>query len=244
MIKAMRSLVIITLLVVIVGLPFETQSFETHPLYNAVISAKKDNEAALKHFWPLTEQALGLAQPWLGIIYAAGNGVTQNDAVALRLGRKATRQGDTTGQYLPDDRHKDGLYLTKAPKKAVNWHRKAAEKGDARAHFNLGYMYAKGQGVTKDYKEAVRWFHKAAMQGYASAQRNLGAMYAKGQGVAQNDVLASVWTNVAAANGDEKAIRAAEDYSKNLDKSELKKVQKLARLCYDKPARCPHYSFQ
>jgi len=105
-------------------------------------------------------------------------------------------------------------------------------------------MYAKGQGVTKDYKEAVRWFHKAAMQGYASAQRNLGAMYAKGQGVAQNDVLASVWTNVAAANGDEKAIRAAEDYSKNLDKSELKKVQKLARLCYDKPARCPHYSFQ
>ena len=78
--------------------------------------------------------------------------------------------------------------------------------------------------------------------GFALAQSNLGYMYPNGQDVIHNDVMAYVWSNVAAANGSEEASGNTKFYAKRLDKSDLKKAQKLSRRCLKKPAKCPEYS--
>ena len=46
-----------------------------------------------------------------------------------------------------------------------------------------------------------------------------------------DDVMAYVWTNVAAANGSKDAPRSIKIFAKKLDKSDLRKAQKLSRSC-------------
>ena len=99
-------------------------------------------------------------------------------------------------------------------------------------------MYQEGQGVAKDPKEAIRWYRKAAKQGHSTAQAMLGWMYSNGRGVMHDDVMAYVWSNVASANGDEDASGNIKIYAKKLDKSDLRKAQKLSRGCPKKPASC------
>ena len=48
---------------------------------------------------------------------------------------------------------------------------------------------------------------------------------------------------VAAANGNELASENTQIYAKRLDKSDLRKAQKLSRRCLKKPASCPKYSY-
>ncbi len=58
-----------------------------------------------------------------------------------------------------------------------------------------------------------------------------------------DDVMAYVWSNVAAANGQEDQSHSIKNYAKRLDKSDLRKAQKLSKLCLRKPASYPEYSY-
>jgi len=146
------------------------------------------------------------AQVHLGTAYASGDGVTEDDAEAVKWFGKAAGQGDAGGEYSLGEMYLTGRGVSADLAEAVKWIRRAAEHGDARGEFNLAVMYAQGQAVPKDENEAAKWMRKAADQGLAAGQFGVGSMYAHGRGVPQSATEAVNWYRKAADQGDPAAM--------------------------------------
>ena len=116
------------------------------------------------------------AQYNLGLMYYNGDGVTQDDAEALKWYRLAADQGDATAQSNLGSMYANGDGVTQDDAEALKWYRKAADQGNAWAQYSLGSMYQNGLGVTQDYAEALKWYRLAADQGDAVAQGWIGAI--------------------------------------------------------------------
>ena len=129
------------------------------------------------------EQGDADAQRDLGVMYANGRGIPQDDVEAVRLYRLAAEQGNASAQSNLGFMYATGRGVPQDDAEAVRWWQLAAEQGHADAQYNLGVMYDDGRGVPQDDAEAVRWYRLAADQGQALAQYNLGVMYAVGRGV-------------------------------------------------------------
>jgi TPR repeat protein len=191
-----------------------------------------DYAKALKEWQPLAEQGDADAQFSLGVMYANGQGVPQDDKEALNWYRKAAEQGVAGAQFNLGLMYKNGQGVPQDYKEAANWYRKAAEQGVAGAQNNLGRMYAFGQGVPKDHKEAANWYRKAAEQGHAGAQNNLGAMYETGLGVPEDKILAYALYNLSAAGDpseNNKAPKNRDTITAELSRNELTQGQALTR---------------
>jgi TPR repeat protein len=140
------------------------------------------------------EQGDAEAQCKLGVMYANGQGVTQDYGKALEWYRKSAEQGNSEAQYKLGVMYVKGRGVAQDYGKALEWYRKSAEQGNAAAQFALGGMYVLGEVVPQDYHEAIEWYKKSADQdNNAVVQYNLGVMYAKGQGVAQDYGKALEW---------------------------------------------------
>ena len=111
---------------------------------------------------PLAEQGMATAQYNLGMMYDGGQGVPQDDQVALKWYRKAAEQGVATAQFNLGVMYANGRGVPRDAQESVKWYRKAAEQGDAQAQFNLGLMYSNGQGVPQDFIRAHVWYSVAA----------------------------------------------------------------------------------
>lgn len=168
-----------------------------------------DFTAALREWRPLAEEGDERAQYYLGIMYANGEGVPENDRQAAYWFRKSARQGNSQSQYHLGMMYANGEGVPEDDTQAVYWFRKSARQGDARAQFNLGVMYEFGEGVPEDDRQAMNWYQQAAEQGHARAQFGLGRMYADGAGVPRDNVQAYAWFNLAAARGDERVQQLA-----------------------------------
>lgn len=163
---------------------------------------KKDYATALRELRPLATQGNASAQRNLGMMYAHGQGVPQDDKEAMKWYRLAAAQGHAPAQMNLGFMYDYGQVVPQDHKEAVKWYRLAAEQGYAAAQMWLGFMYSNGLGGDpRDYKEAVKWFRLAAAQGHADAQDNIGEMYANGQGVPQDFKEAVKWFRLAAAQG-------------------------------------------
>ena len=147
------------------------------------------------------EQGDAASQAAIGMMYATGQGVPQDDAQAVAWYRKAADQGYALAQRNMGVMYDSGKGVPQDDAQAVAWYRKAADQGYAAAQLDLGFRYAKGQGVPQDDAQAVAWYRKAADQGDAIAQCNLGVMYANGRGVPQDDAEAVSWYRKAAEQG-------------------------------------------
>ena len=164
---------------------------------------------ALREWRPLAEEGDARAQYYLGMMYANGEGVPENDRQAAHWFRKSARQGNAQSQYHLGMMYANGEGVPEDDTQAVYWFRKSAKQGDARAQFNLGVMYEFGEGVPEDDRQAVNWYRQAAEQGHARAQFGLGLMYADGVGVDRDNVQAYAWLNLAVARGDEQVQQLA-----------------------------------
>ncbi len=102
---------------------------------------KADFKTALKEWKPLAEQGDADAQNNLGVMYANGQGVAQDDKQAVSWYRKAAEQGDAKAQYNLGNMYDQGRGVAQDDKQAASWYRKAAEQGHAQAQNNLGVMY-------------------------------------------------------------------------------------------------------
>jgi Sel1 repeat len=161
-----------------------------------------DYKLAFQLLRPLAEQGIARAQNGVGVMYATGRGVSQDDAQAAAWFQKASDQGYAKAQEHLGYLYRKGLGVPKDYVKAVALLQAAAEQGDGPAHLNLGNMYRTGEGVVRDDIKAAEYFRKAADQGYAIAQNNLGSMYARGEGVSQDYAQAAGWYRKAAEQGD------------------------------------------
>ncbi len=73
------------------------------------------------------------AQAMLGVMYARGDGVPEDDTEAVRWYRKAAEQGDARAQAMLGVKYSSGEGVTQDNAEAVRWYRKAAEQGQADA---------------------------------------------------------------------------------------------------------------
>jgi len=143
-----------------------------------------------------------LAQFALGMMYATGRGVDQDDVQAVKWLRLAAEQGHTEAQDRLGDMYAAGRGVDQDEAEAVKWYRLAAEQGDEFAQFSLGEMVAAGRGVEQDDAEALKWFKLAAEQGHAPAQDRFVEIAAR-QGVAQDAVEAAKPPGLLAEREDE-----------------------------------------
>ena len=118
------------------------------------------------------EQGHAPAQNTLGVMYASGQGVTQDYKEAVKWYRLAAAQGDASAQHFLGTMYDNGQGVTQDFKEAVKWFRLAAAQGVAIAQFDLGLMYAIGEGVTQDYASAHMWFDLASAAVHADGAKN------------------------------------------------------------------------
>jgi TPR repeat protein len=175
------------------------------------------------------EQGDAEAQHVLGLRYATGVGVDQDDEEAVGWYLSAAEQGYLEAQYNLGIMYGTGRGVIQDDAEAVRRYRLAAEEGHAVAQLNLGAMYGNGEGVPEDDAEAARWYRLAAEQGNAIAQANLGLKYANGDGVPKDLVLAYVWYNLAAAQGDEFAGHSKQIIERRMTREQIDEAERLSR---------------
>ncbi|WP_324779985.1 tetratricopeptide repeat protein [Thiobacillus sedimenti] len=111
------------------------------------------------------------AQLQLGMHYAEGDGVIQNDKEAAKWFALAAQQG------LPEAQYRYGLALLQGRgvvqdyQAAFSWIEKPAKAGYASAQYSLGEMYRYGTGTAMDKARAYLWFNLAAAQGVDAAAK-------------------------------------------------------------------------
>jgi len=109
------------------------------------------------------------AQYNLGVYYANGRGVPEDNVEAVRWYRLAAEQGYAPAQFNLGGKYRNGEGVPENDAEAVRWFRLAAEQGDAIAQFVLGGMYAVGEGIPNDDVLAYMWINLSAAQGYELA---------------------------------------------------------------------------
>lgn len=156
------------------------------------------HEEMLALVQPLAAAGDPLAQFLMGGFHSRGEGVPQDEELAVSWWRKAAEQGLASAQNELGAALTDGRGVEPDPVQAVAWYRRAAAQDLAVAQANLGLMYWNGMGVRQDEREAIAWFHKAARRGLGWAQFYLGEAYATGRGVTRNTRRATGWYLMAA----------------------------------------------
>ena len=116
------------------------------------------------------EQGDASAQYNLGVRYAFGRGVPQDEAEAVRWYRLSADQGDADAQYELGGRYSFGEGVPQDEAEAVRWYRLSAEQGNATAQWLLGIRYAIGEGVLKDSVLAHMWCNIAGANGNEAAR--------------------------------------------------------------------------
>jgi len=84
----------------------------------------------------LAEQGNADAQLRLGLMYANGKGVPENDAEAVKWYHKAAEQGNAIAQSRLGYMYEYGNGVARNVAEAVKWYRKAAEQGFANSPFH------------------------------------------------------------------------------------------------------------
>ena len=98
------------------------------------------------------------AQSNLGIAYADGMGVPEDDAAAAKLYTRAAEQGHAQAQNNLGLMYDYGDAVPENDATAAKWYAKAAEQGNIDAQYNLGNMYRFGEGVPEDDAIAAKWY--------------------------------------------------------------------------------------
>ena len=111
------------------------------------------------------------AQLQLGMRYAEGDGVVQNDKEAVRWFALAAKQGLAEAEYQYGLALLRGRGVVQDYKAAFNWIEKPALRGYASAQYSLGELYRYGTGTAIDKSRAYLWFNLAAAQGVEVAAK-------------------------------------------------------------------------
>lgn len=107
----------------------------------------------------------------LGIRYAEGDGVIQNDKEAAKWFGLAAKQGLSEAEYHYGLMLLRGRGVVQDYRAAFNWIEKPAKRGYAKAQYSLGELYRYGTGTPIDKARAYLWFNLAAAQGVEAAAK-------------------------------------------------------------------------
>ena len=124
-----------------------------------------DYATAMRELRPLAEQGDATAQYNLGLLYANGQGMPQDDAQAGKWYAKAALQGHAKAQVDLGALCIKGQDIPQDYTMASSLCRLAADQGNALAQVKLGRMYERGKGVPRDFVWANMWYSLAAANG-------------------------------------------------------------------------------
>ncbi|MBC22974.1 MAG: hypothetical protein CMJ32_03540 [Phycisphaerae bacterium] len=139
--------------------------------------ARRDGESEVDHVTRLAEAGIASFQVRLGWLHRDGQGVPQDDAMAVHWFRKATEQGDADAQDHLGWMYKSGRGVPMDDAEAITLFRRSAQQGHAQGMYNLGMMILEGRGTSSaDPIEATAWFILASEHGGHNGSRQLRAM--------------------------------------------------------------------
>ncbi|MCK8908404.1 sel1 repeat family protein [Haemophilus influenzae] len=139
-------------------------------------TTRGDYQTTFKLWLPLAEQGNALAQMILGVKYANGRGVKQDDVEAVKWFRKAAEQGDADAQASLGSFYSAGRGVRTDYTEAVKWFKKSAENGSAIGQFKLGLSYLLGLGIQGDRTVAKEWLGKACDNGHQAGCEYYGKL--------------------------------------------------------------------
>jgi TPR repeat protein len=112
-------------------------SISAGPFEDGLDAARRADYATVLRLWtPLAEQGDARAQWRLGLMYANGRGVSQDDAAAIRWYRAAAEQGDPVAQSNLGLMYAVGRGVPQDYVRAYMWFNLAAANGDEVAERN------------------------------------------------------------------------------------------------------------
>jgi len=139
------------------------------------------------------DQGDSKAQYKLGLMYDAGQGVSQDFEIAVEWYQLAAEQGSATAQNNLGGMYETGQGVLQDDKAAFFWYQQAAEQGNLKAQNSLGFMYHKGQGVPQNYIQAHKWYNLAITNGVDRKNRDFLARDMTTLQIAQAQQLTREW---------------------------------------------------
>lgn len=109
------------------------------------------------------------AQFYLGILYAKGLGVSQNEQQAVQWYRRAIESDHEMALFNLAVLYTNGQGAPQNYQEAMRWYTKAAEAGHTGAQYVLAVQYFHGKDRPQDYVLAYMWANLAASHGDSDA---------------------------------------------------------------------------
>jgi uncharacterized protein len=145
------------------------------------------------------------AHTLIGRIYADGDGVPRNAALAAQWYARGAELGDAQAMFAYGLQLAEGQGVEKNLNAAAEMFEAAAVRRHPIANYNLALLFITGEGKPENPYRGFMHMRFAAEAGVVVAQYDLGTLYSTGTGVPANAFEAAKWIGKAAAAGDAEA---------------------------------------
>lgn len=167
--------------IMLVTFAFAATPALAEPLADALRAIESGrHKQAVQMLTPLANSGNALAQYRLGMLYYNGQGVGEDEKLAIYWWKKAAAQGNVESMFQLGSAFLFGSQTAKfvpdPDREAAMWYFQAASAGHAEAQYHLGLLFLAGKGVVESRQEAARWMQKAATQGHAEAKKAVGSI--------------------------------------------------------------------
>lgn len=142
------------------------------------------------------------AQALLGQILLDGQGIAQDQPLAVRWFGIAAQQGHLMARNMLGRCHEHGWGCVADAAAAARHYRIAAEAGLDWAMYNYANLLATGRGVVEDQAHALNWYRRAAEIGHAKSMNLLGRYLEDGLACTADPSAARAWYRRSAEAGD------------------------------------------
>jgi uncharacterized protein len=176
------------------------------------------------------QNGIASAQYKLGMVYANGEVLQQDNEQAVNWYRLAAEQGHSESQYALGLMYVKGLGVLTSEVEAIKWFRFYL----GQTTIKLGQTNIQEQhtiyGLAKrNVIAALKILADDARNGMATAQYYLGDLYRDGIGVSRNSVLAYVWYNLSALQGNDNSAEQLIVLENKMSKKQIKQAQTMMK---------------
>jgi TPR repeat protein len=138
---------------------------------------RADYQTALREWDTLAQFGDSKAQFGLGLMHSFGQGVPENNILAMDWYRRSSERGHPGAQLFVGRGLENGNGTEQNIEAAFVWYLRAAEQGENRAQNNLARLYETGRGITQDLDIAIYWYEESARNGNSNARKNLARLH-------------------------------------------------------------------
>jgi TPR repeat protein len=192
---------------------------------------RKNIPQELKFLINDAESGIATSQLKLGMAYAHGQILLQNNEQAVKWYRLAAEQGNSDAQYALGMMYVKGLGVLASEQEAMKWFRcfggqptSICEGLTNGQKLNTIYIFVEFE-LSAESKILIN----DAKKGKVTAQHYLGDLYRDGIGVPHNSLLAYMWYSLSAFQGNESAINQINSLENKMSPQQIEQAQKMVR---------------